>query len=303
MAYKTLIFDGNNLLFRAFFSRRPDNIVNGINTTPIFQLLNMVKANVKRFKPSKVVFTWDKRLDESLPNFRKETVPYKEQRVENVKSEEIHGAIEHIQKFLDALGVETIYPLCMEADDVIRYAARHFEGPTLMISSDKDLLQLIKPDVHLLFPSKDIIVTLENFEEVATVAKEHFILYKAILGDSSDNIKGLDKFGPVRAKALAENITKEMNFYDTELIDDEQRRIIKRNILVMNLKFTEDRCPAEYKSYKEQTDSFRGYFETDRLKDLFLTYDMRVFLNSFGEWNNLFNHQKNDSDLLSQLVM
>lgn len=301
--YKTLVFDGNNILFRAFFTKRPDNIINGINVTPIHQFLSMVKASVKRFRPEKIVFTWDKRINSTKPNFRKELVPYKEQRVENEKTVELHQTIEHIQKFIDTLGIETIYPMNMEADDVIRYVAKNYEGPMMIVSSDKDLLQLVSEHVHILLPSKDIIVTLDNFEEVATVPKNLFILYKAILGDVSDNIKGLDRYGPVKAKALAQHIRDNNNFYDTDLITDEQRKIVERNIHVIDLRFAEEFCGDEYAFYREQTNTFDRHFEVEPLKELFKSYEMNLFLNSFGEWNNLFNDRNDKSDLLSQLIM
>jgi 5'-3' exonuclease len=302
--YDKLIIDGNNFLFRAFFVKRPDKIVNGINVTPVHQFLSMLKSVTNRFKPNEIVLTWDKKLNPTKKNFRKEIVAYKEQRVETERTNELFNTISYIQKFVDALGIKTIYPVNMEADDVIRYLSLDCADSVIIVSSDRDLLQLVNNKVSVYLPNKDIIVDDNNFETVANVKKHLFMLYKSILGDVSDNIIGLEKFGPVRAKALAEKIYCEGdNSFIKDTLSEQQVEVINRNLSVVDLSRTESVYPDEYSFYKTQEEEFSGKFDPDALKELFKQYGFVTFLTSFGEWNSLFNQNSLNSDLLSCISM
>lgn len=302
--YDKLIIDGNNFLFRAFFVKRPDKFIGDINVSPIHQFLSMLKSSANRFSPKEIILTWDKKLNSTKKNFRKDLVSYKSQRVETDKIVQLLKTIEHVQKFIDAMGIKTIYPVNMEADDVIRYLAITSNVKTMIVSSDRDLLQLVDENTSLFIPSKDVIVNPDNFENVANVNKEIFLLYKSIMGDVSDNIQGLDKFGPVRAKNLAEKIFKNgvMDLENAELTP-EQLTIIKTNLSVVDLQHTETVCPDEYEFYREQEQSATNVFEEMTLRGLFKQYEFPMFTRNFMEWNNLFNRNRTDSDLLSHIMM
>ena len=294
--YDRIIIDGNNFLFRAFFINRPEKFVRGINVSPIHQFLSMLKSTVSTFKAKEVVFTWDKKQNATRRNFRRDLVPYKEQRVETEQTTKLFSSILHIEKFINALGIKTIYPMDMEADDVICYLTRNSEQKTVVVSSDHDLLQLVSENTHIYLPSKDKIVKLENFEEFGKVKTPSvFVLYKSILGDKSDNISGLEKYGKVKAKKLTEIITEDgVSDFSKSNLSPEQIEIINRNLSVMDLNYTE-----EYKSYKKQEDEFCLEFDSEKLRELFKQYELNSFLNGFGEWNKLFNNNKDLNDLLS----
>lgn len=306
MQYDKLIIDGNNFLFRAFFTKRPNKYINGINATPIHQFLNMIKSVVGKFRPKEIYLTWDKKLNSTKPNFRKTLVPYKEQRIESDAMRELFETIPYIQEFMDALGVKTIYPVNMEADDVIRFLSIGYLKSTIIVSSDNDLLQLITKDVHLYLPTKDVIVTLDNFEEIVTVKPELFILYKAILGDKSDNIEGISGYGPVKSKILAQEIYDDHEIGNEDPLDKYPQEIFAKidlNKRVMDLRQTETEQPEEYGFYCDQAENIHTKFDSDKLRELFENLEMIQFLKNFGEWNRLFNPDYDNSDLLLQICM
>lgn len=299
--YDRIIIDGNNFLFRAFFINRPERFVRGINVSPIHQFLSMLKSTVSTFRAKDIILTWDKKLNSTRRNFRRDLVPYKEHRVETEQTTNLFSTITHIEKFTNALGIKTIYPKDMEADDVICYLSKNSDKKTIIISSDHDLLQLVSENVHLYIPSKDQIVNLANFQEFGNVkTPKNFILYKSILGDKSDNISGLDRYGKVKAKKLTENIAEDgkPDFSKTSL-STEQIEIINRNLTVMDLAVTPSIYPDEYISYKEQEEDFNLVFNEEELKNLFKQYEFTPFLNNFGEWNKWFNQNKDENDILS----
>jgi 5'-3' exonuclease len=310
MQYDKLIIDGNNFLFRAFFTKRPEKIIEGVNATAIHQFLHMFRTMVSRFEPKEVYLTWDKKLNPTKSNFRKELVPYKEHRIENEHAERMFATIPIIQEFMDNLGVITVYPVNMEADDVIRFCAINDTKSTIIVSSDNDLFQLVTEEVHQYIPTKNIILTLENFEEVVSVKPEQYLGYKAILGDKSDNISGLSGHGPVKSKALAEKISQiiECNNCTIQeaIVSDlnlEDATVVCRNLRVMDLGYTEFEQPEEYEFYKEQVKCSDNSFNSDKVKELFSRFGMHQFLREFGNWNKLFNPDYDNSDLLSMIVM
>lgn len=297
-SYDKIIIDGNNLLYRAFFTKRPSRIVNDLNVSTIEQFLYMLKSVSTRFKPKEIILTWDKKLNPVKKNFRKELLAYKEQRVENDKTVELLNNINHIQKFIDCLGIKTIYPYNTEADDVIRFLCKKFSS-CLVISNDKDLLQLVDEQSHVYLPNKDVVVTNENFEQNAGIKKELFVLFKSIMGDVSDNVDGLQKYGPVRAKNLAEKIQCDLNFSNTELTV-EQIEIIQRNLKVVDLSYLEKQYPEEYQHFEQQLQNTQNCkYDHENLKNLFKEYDLLKFFNNSNEWAMIFNTNKNENDLLS----
>lgn len=310
MQYDKLIIDGNNFLFRAFFTKRPEKIIEEVNATAIHQFLYMFRTMVSRFEPEEIYLTWDKKLNPTKLNFRKELVPYKEQRVENEHAERMFATIPIIQEFMDNLGVITIYPVNMEADDVVRFCTINDVKSTIIVSSDNDLFQLVTEDVHQYIPTKNIILTLENFEELANVKPELYLGYKAILGDKSDNITGLSGHGPVKSKALAERLGQIIECNNCTIqegivsaLNLEDSTIICRNLRVMDLGYTELEQPEEYGFYQEQVKKSNTAFDTAKLRELFCRFEMHQFLREFGNWNRLFNSDYDNSDLLSQIVM
>lgn len=303
-SYQNIIIDGNNLLYRAFYTKKPTKIVNNLNVTTIEQFLYMLKAVCSRFKSQRVFLTWDKKLTPEKKNFRKELLAYKEQRVDDDKKQELLDNISHIQKFMNLLGIKTIYPVSTEADDVIYHLSKKYKN-SIIISNDKDLLQLVDDGIDVYLSNKDIIINKNNFEENTGVKKELFILYKSIMGDVSDNVSGLYKYGPVRSKQLTEKIWQNgvIDFSKAGL-EDEQIKVIERNLKVIDLSYFEKHCPEDQINFDQQIqESEKIMFESENLRELFKKYGLNRFCNNFGEWNNVFNNNVNDSDLLSKICL
>jgi DNA polymerase I len=301
--YDRIVIDGNNFLFRAFYSRRPERLVNGFDVSNISHFLNMLRTLQKRFRADEILLTWDKKINSTKENFRKALVKYKGQRVETDITKKIFDNIEHIQKFVDALGIRTLYPVNLEADDVIRFLST-LDGykKTLIVSSDKDLLQLVNENTHVFMPVKDVIVNLQNFESFAGVEKKDFLMFKCMVGDVSDNVPGLDQIGPIRAKKLIEKLSEE-NVDITTVLTEEQRNIIERNKSIMDLSMVDSLCADEYGFYTQQMETSRKDFDESKLRSLFREYKFASFERLMLEWNRDFNKNNVEDDLLSMICM
>lgn len=295
--YDRMIIDGNNLLFRAYYSKSikdhqkpPKQIIKSF--------LMMLKNIVKKFEPESVYISWDKRLNENPVNFRKDLSPYKEQRKETEDRIQVHNIIDDVQECVDALGIQTILPYNLEADDVIRFITELDNKTNVIISSDKDLLQLVSERTHVYMPTKDTIVNLDNFERIVGIPKKHYILYKCIIGDKSDNVIGIDRYGPVRAKNLINNYENDDNF----TLPIKHKTIIERNQKIMDLRFAEKLCPEEYESYREQANQINKEYDISQFKSVLKKHKLNNLMCFSGEWNSLFNKNRN-SDLLSNIVI
>lgn len=315
MNYQRLIIDGNNMMYRAFFTKRPEKMIDGRNITPTHQFLYMMKTLATRFSPDEIYLTWDKRINSNGVNFRKNLASYKEHRTDTQDTAKIFEHIDFIQEFVDALGVKTILPLNTEADDVIAFLAK-MPYKNIIVSSDKDLLQLVSEDTHIFVPNKNQVMTVGNFEEHNDVRLQDFVLYKSIMGDVSDNVFGLEKYGPVRAKKLAEqfsadNILSHKNFIkkvdgkDATLpISEEQIGVILNNIHICDLSYVDIAAPDERISYQEQYDKVSyNSMDIDKVKYLFAQWGFHDFIREIGKWNRLFCKVSKEDNLLDCISM
>ena len=312
---KRLIIDGNNFIYRAYYTKRPAKLLNGINTTPIHQFLYMIKNLVKNHpETDEIYITWDQKINSNAVNFRKDEVDYKSHRIETDETKEVLSFIPHIKKFTDALGIKTVFPYNLEADDVIFFLVDFLSDDkhNIIISSDKDLLQLVNDNTSIFLPKRDVLVTVNNFEEVCGIKREAFLLYKCILGDQSDNIPGLQKYGKVRAKKLAEMIHEEGEFAhitflknkkNITFLNDDQKEIIERNIHISELSYVKEKYPDEYEKCRQQYVNLTNMFDSERLEDLFTIYGFVKYNSDMGEWTELFDFEKSTKSLLSMITL
>ena len=156
-----LIIDGNNFLFRAFYTEYSKSIGMDKGKAVLRQFFKMLKTVVERFQPTDIYFTWDKKLNHHGHNFRNDLTNYKGNRTKSEKTDQILALHAPIQEILDAMGIVTIFPYNLEADDVIRFIVKNnnnADAKNIVISSDQDLLQLVSSNTDIVLASKNLIV-------------------------------------------------------------------------------------------------------------------------------------------------
>ena len=257
-----LIIDGNNLLYRIFWTSNY-KIEESNNPGQVFLFLRSLKSYVDKFRPKNVYCTWDKKLEWPSTNFRREatTVEYKAGR-DDEKFKNVFENAEKIQELLSDLGVHNIFPLRMEADDLMAYLSSKLPGPNVIITTDKDLLQTVTENTIVYTPIKKKEISLDNFEEYTGVKKEYYISFRAVTGDKSDNIPGIPRYGIKRFLKLEHTFItipgdEKMALVRADELTDDQFEIYKRNWLLMDLKkgyrYYDDEVPA----YEEQLEQLR----------------------------------------------
>lgn len=205
---RLLLVDGHNLLFQMFYGM-PAKIL-GKDNKPIHAIVGFLGALlkiIKNIEPSNIVVIFD---GESGSNRAEINPEYKANRTDYTDIEEIDNPfsqLEDIMKSLEYINIryfETINGF--EADDVIAsYVKMYREKMKIFIvSNDTDFLQLIDKNVSLyVYRGKNtVIYDEEKMFERYGVKSAMFADYKALVGDKSDNLKGVPKVGPKTAAKL-----------------------------------------------------------------------------------------------------
>ena len=199
--------DGNNLLFRSYYATAYNgNFMKnskGFPTNALFGFVNMMNKIIAEEKPVYMLVAFDKGK-----TFRHDKFDfYKGGRSET--PDELKMQFPLAKEILTAMGIKYYEIDNYEADDIIGTFAKYCDIPGddyegLIVSSDKDLLQLISPGVEIkLLKSKDYIRYNESsFKEEWGINPINIIDLKALMGDASDNIPGVKGIGEKTALKL-----------------------------------------------------------------------------------------------------
>ncbi len=194
-----ILVDGTSFLFRAYHAlgKNPLTTSDGRTTQAIFGMVNMLKGLLKECQPTHIAVV----MDAKGKTFRHDLYQaYKANRPP--MPDDLRQQLEYIKKIIPALGLPLISISGIEADDVIgtlstRATAQGFRS--LIVSSDKDLTQLINDKVEMVDTMKNVRLDSSAVKEKFGVPPQRIIEYLALIGDSSDNIPGIPKVGPKTA--------------------------------------------------------------------------------------------------------
>lgn len=201
-----ILVDGNNLLFRSYYATAYNgNFMKnskGFPTNALFGFTNMINKILDEEKPTHIIVAFDKGK-----TFRHEKYKdYKAGRIE--MPDELKQQFPVAKELLTKMGIKYYEIENYEADDIIGTFAEFCENDPeytgTIISSDKDLLQLVTKTVNIkLLKSKDYIrYTEDSFKDEWGIDPINIIDLKALMGDSSDNIKGVKGIGEKGALKL-----------------------------------------------------------------------------------------------------
>ena len=213
---KIILVDGNSLMFRSYYATAyTGNLMknsNGLFTNAIFGFCNML-TKLKEEDHDYIFVAFDA----GKHTFRHQAYKdYKGGR--KAMPEEFKVQIPYIKKYLDILNIKHVEMDEFEADDLIASVSRLSEEANLdeikVVSGDKDLLQLVRNNVHVTLTKKGITdlddYTLDNFFEKMGFNPDQVPDYKGLVGDSSDNLPGIKGIGEKTAlKLLSEYNTLE----------------------------------------------------------------------------------------------
>ncbi|TFB69976.1 DNA polymerase I [Cryobacterium sp. Hz9] len=195
-----MIIDGHSLAFRAFFALPVDSFQThaGQHTNAIHGFLSMLLSLLRNEKPTHLAVAFDI----SRASFRTREYPeYKGTR--NATPPEFLGQIPLLQEALAAMNITTITKEDFEADDIL--ATLSVEGTSagydvLVVSGDRDAIQLVNETVTLLYPSSQGVSALTRYDPARVLERygikpEQYPDVAALVGETSDNLIGISKVG------------------------------------------------------------------------------------------------------------
>lgn len=212
MTARILLVDGMNLFIRSFCVV-PTMDVNGNPVGGITGFLKSLKSLVSECKPTRVVIAWDGEGGSvRRRGIFKEYKEGRKVRLNRVDGDETSGEsfrnmgdqLKTLKGLLDLLGTVQVEASGVEADDVIALICRFIypDEQKVVVTSDRDMLQLIDAKTIVYSPSKKSFWTKSEMREKIGVLPENFIFVKALMGDGSDNIPGVGGIGEKTAVKL-----------------------------------------------------------------------------------------------------
>ena len=199
---RLVLIDGSSYLYRAFHALPPLTAPDGSPTGALFGIVNMLRATLKE-NPDYVAFV----VDAPGPTFRDELYPdYKANRPP--MPDELRAQVEPMMQIVEALGFPILRVPGVEADDVIGTLAlqAHDAGiPVTISTGDKDFAQLVRPGITLTNTMTGSITDEAGVQEKFGVRPDQVVDLLALMGDTVDNVPGVEKCGPkTAAKWLAQ---------------------------------------------------------------------------------------------------
>jgi len=246
---KVILIDGNNLLFRSYYATAYNGnfMKNSKNfpTNALFGFVNMINKIIEEENPIYILVAFDKGK-----TFRHDKYDfYKQGRIETPNELKVQFPI--AKEILTNMGIKYLEVDNYEADDIIGTFARmcdeNDDYDATIISSDKDLLQLISSDVDVkLLKQKDYIRMNENtFYETYGINPINIIDLKALQGDPSDNIPGVKGIGEKTALTLLKEYQTIENIYEN--IDNIKGKVKEKLIADKDMAFKSKEIATIYK--------------------------------------------------------
>ena len=194
------LVDGSAYIYRAYHAIRPLSNSSGLPTHAVYGFTTILRRILREKKPECLAVAWDTRG----PVFRHKLYPeYKANRPP--MPDDLVPQIPYIHKIVDAYNILSMEHEDKEADDLIAAAVKCLAGKNcrvVIVSGDKDLLQLVAKNVTLWDPMNDKLMDEEKVLEKYGVRPAQLLDYLALTGDSADNIPGVPGIGPKTAQKL-----------------------------------------------------------------------------------------------------
>ncbi len=288
---KLLLVDGNSIINRAFFAvigRAPMTAPDGTPTGAINGFFNTILSVKDEYKPDKICVLFDLKD----PTFRhKMYADYKAQRKGMMP--ELSAQMPIAKELLDLIGISRMELSGYEADDLIgtlSLLAKNQGDEVYILSGDHDDFQLIDDQVKVILPQSGknkpprVLFDRDMFESTYGVKPEVFVYVKALMGDNSDNIKGVEKVGEKTAfKLIADYGSIEGIFDNLDKLTPSLKAHMSesRELVDMNIKLCTILRDVPVPFGPEDT-SFGDLKDPQGLHDRLMSLGLRSLIKKFG---------------------
>ncbi len=278
-----LLIDGHSLAFRAFYALPIDSFTtrDGQHTNAIHGFISMLLLLLQQQKPTHLAVAFDI----SRESFRtREYAEYKGTR--GATPPEFKGQIPLLQEALGAMGVQVLTKEDFEADDILATLASRgaSEGFRVLVASgDRDTLQLVTDDVTVLYPNVRGVSELKTYDAEAVrerygIEPAQYPEIAALVGESSDNLIGIDKVGEktavkwIQQYGTVENLLAHADeisgVVGQNLRDQQDRAVLNRRLNALRTDVELDYGPADLARRPIDAPVVRDLFDRLQFKTL-----------------------------------
>lgn len=199
---KILLLDSNSLMHRAYHALPNLKSSKGLYTGAIYGFLSILLRLIKEQKPTHIAAAFDLHG----PTFRHEMFKdYKATR--KPMDEELRQQVEPLKQLITAMGIKIVSLQGYEGDDILGTLSKRFDDECIIVTGDRDSFQLVSPTTKVFWTKKGV-SDIEVYDEARLLQDgftvSQFIDYKALRGDTSDNVPGIAGVGEKTAKQLLE---------------------------------------------------------------------------------------------------
>ena len=251
---KCLIIDGNNLAHRAYHQYKNMRSSDGKPSGVVFGVPYILWSLIRNHNADDVLVAFDGGRDKNrlkvLPDYKKREPK------SDFDYEDFITQKEDAKKILENLGIKMVSKKGLEADDIIWLAARRLsrKGQVMIVSTDKDFVQLIDKNISLWNPWKNDRITHLNYQKHYPFTPEQCVDYLVLDGDKSDNIPGYKGVGEKTALGFLETYGSIENYLtDLKLPEhskikrDVLEEVYKRNKYLIDIKYFVKTNKLKYK--------------------------------------------------------
>lgn len=269
---RLVLLDSNSLINRAFYALPPLTTADGRPSNAVFGYTTMLMKIIKDLEPTHIVATFDL----PAPTFRKELyTEYKATR--KPMPEDLAMQMPMLKQLLRSMQINIVELAGFEADDVIGTLAKKCDYETVIVTGDRDSLQLVSDSTRVWLTKRGITEIIEYTPEKLKeegLLPSQIIDLKSLMGDSSDNIPGIPGVGEKTARSLLERYNSLEGVYEHT---SELRGKLKEKV--------EENKELAYLSYKLatiDTDAPIAYEEEKSILKLPFSTKVRDVMTDFG---------------------
>lgn len=284
MANKLVIIDGNSLFYRSFYALPLLSNENGEFSNAVYGFAIQIVKIIQDIKPTHIAVAFDA----GKHTFRNDMFSeYKATR--KPMPPELKSQIEPLKKMLELMNIKMYEQLGVEGDDIVGTLAKKFsDTQTIIVTADRDTLQLIDDTTNVYFTKKGTselyIVDREVLKKDYGVLPHQIVDLKALQGDTSDNIPGVAGVGEKTAQSLIEqyggidgiyaNIDKLSGKLKENLIRDKENAYLSYKLAKIKTDVQLDACLDDCKYIYPFTDQVRDFFKVYQFKTLLKRQDI-----------------------------
>lgn len=322
-----LVLDGNNTAYRAR-STVTLKTKQGEDVSAIFGTLRILESYLKPTRGGwknkildavqdarlnrtigfdEVITCWDGGKSQFRKSFYPEYKAHREKKRKEYTPEEqasyyaFLDQMEEMHEVLNMFGVRSLKVKGWEADDLMCSVAK-LKAPddvVILVSTDRDMLQLVDENVYVWSPIKEVLVTPKNFAEFTGLTKDTYLTFRALVGDSSDNIIGIEGIGDKKGKDLMYKYKSLEGIKENQAVLSKSKvfirifendmAIVNRNLKLMDL----NKVPfEEIQDYVVGELGKSVRFETEFVRTFFMSKQFISILKDFATWSLPFQNLK-----------